>query len=88
MLESYSVADAQANLPEILDEVDAGRDVYLTRRGRPVAVVLPEQRYQTLRGQHANFGDAYRDIVRRQAPEEVALEADIFDSLRDRSPER
>ena len=84
MSKSYSVADARANLPEILDEVEAGRDVHLTRRGRPVAVVLSQQRYQGLRGQHADFGDAYRDFVGRHAPEEVGLEADFFDSLRDR----
>lgn len=34
-----SVTEARAKLPEILDEVDAGREVTITRHGKPVAVV-------------------------------------------------
>jgi prevent-host-death family protein len=36
----YSVTDARANLPEILDRVEAGDEVTLTRHGRPVAVIV------------------------------------------------
>ena len=34
MPKAYSVSDTKANLPEILDEVEAGKDVRLGRRGR------------------------------------------------------
>jgi prevent-host-death family protein len=85
---SYSVAEARAHLPEILDEVEAGKDVELTRRGRPVAVLLSAQRYEELRREHSNFGDAYRAFTARHAPEEIGLEADFFDSIRDRAPGR
>jgi prevent-host-death family protein len=88
MPKSYSVADARANLPEILDDVEAGKEVHLTRRGRAVAVVLSEQKYQTLRGERGDFGDAYRDFVGRHPPEEIGVEADFFDSLRDQTPGR
>jgi len=40
MPKSYSVAQARAHLPDILDEVKAGREVQLTRRGTPAAVVV------------------------------------------------
>ena len=46
----YSVADARAHLPEILDQVEAGGDVGLSRRGRLVAVVLSSDEYELLRG--------------------------------------
>lgn len=88
MPKSYSVADARAHLPDILDAVEAGKDVQLTRRGRPVAVVLSPRRYEALRNEQANFGDAYRAFVGRHAPEEIALEPDFFDSIRDREPGR
>lgn len=88
MGKSYSVADARAHLPDILDEVEAGKEVHLTRRGRPIAVVLSPDRYDALRRERTTFADAYRAFAKRYAPEDVALESDFFDSLRDRAPGR
>ena len=88
MPKSYSVADARAHLPDILDEVEAGKDVELTRRGRPVAVVLSSQRYDALSGARANFNDVYSDFLSRHAPAEIGIEPDFFDSLRIREPGR
>jgi prevent-host-death family protein len=88
MAKSYSVADARAQLPEILDEVQAGKEVELTRRGRRVAIVLSPQRYEALSGKHSSFADAYRAFVVRHAPEDIGLEPDFFDSLRNREPGR
>jgi prevent-host-death family protein len=88
MSKSYSVADARAHLPEILDEVEAGKDVQLTRRGRPVALVLSPERYEMLCSEHTNFGDAYHAFLSRHTAEEVGLEPGFFDSLRDREPGR
>ena len=88
MSKSYSVADARAHLPQILDDVEAGKEVQLTRRGQPVAVLLSPQRYEALRREHSNFGDAYRAFVGRHAPEEIGVEADFFESLRDREAGR
>lgn len=36
-MHTISVAEAKAHLSEILSEVEAGEDVVITRRGRPVA---------------------------------------------------
>ena len=36
----YSIAEARAILPTLVDEVQAGNEVELTRRGKPVAVVV------------------------------------------------
>ena len=88
MPKSYSVADARAHLPDILDEVEAGKEVELTRRGRPVALVLSPQRYEMLRSEHTNFGDAYRAFLGRHTAEEIGLEPDFADSLRDRESGR
>jgi prevent-host-death family protein len=88
MTKSYSVADARAHLPNILGEVEAGKEVQLTRRGRPVAVVLSPERLDALRRARTGFGDAFRAFAARHSPEEIGLEADFFDSLRDRAPGR
>ncbi len=88
MSKSYSVADARAHLPEILDEVEAGKDVELTRRGHPVALVLSPERYEMLRSDRTDFADAYRAFLGRHTAEEIGLEADFLDSLRAREPGR
>lgn len=40
-MDSYSIADAKARLSELVDKVEAGEIVELTRRGKPVARVVP-----------------------------------------------
>ena len=88
MAKTYSVADARAHLPEILDDVEGGKEVHLTRRGRPVAVVLSQERYDAIRREHSNFGDAYRAFIECYPPDELGLDPDFFDSIRDRAPGR
>jgi prevent-host-death family protein len=88
MGKSYSVADARARLPDILDEVEAGKEVQLTRRGRPVAILLSLDRYDALRRDRSNFADAYRAFTDHHSPEDIALEPDFFQSIRDRAPGR
>ena len=85
---SYSVAGARAHLPDILDAVEAGKEIQLTRRGQAVAVVLSTARYEALRRKHADFRDAYRTFVSRYSLEEIGLEADFFESVRDRATGR
>ncbi|HEX8224279.1 MAG TPA: type II toxin-antitoxin system prevent-host-death family antitoxin [Allosphingosinicella sp.] len=40
-MDSYSLADAKARLSELIDRVEAGESVEITRRGRAVARVVP-----------------------------------------------
>lgn len=40
---SFDIAEAEARLPEILELGEGGREVYLTRRGKPVARVGPDR---------------------------------------------
>jgi prevent-host-death family protein len=44
---AYSVAEAKAHLSEILKQVEAGRKVTITKRGRPVATIVPTQEEAT-----------------------------------------
>lgn len=88
MAKSYSVADARAHLPDILDDVEAGKEIELTRRGRAVAVVISAEKYAALRSEQSSFGEAYRAFTSRYALDEIGLDSDAFDSVRDPAPGR
>jgi prevent-host-death family protein len=88
MPKTYSVADARAHLPDILDDVEAGKEIQLTRRGRAVAILLSPEKYEALRREHSDFEDAYRTFVDRYTLGEVGLEPDFFNSIRDREAGR
>lgn len=40
-IQSYNVAQAKTHLSEILEQVEEGEEIVLTRRGKPVARVVP-----------------------------------------------
>lgn len=40
-MSSYSVADAKAGLPRLIDRAVAGEEVIITRHGKPVAELRP-----------------------------------------------
>lgn len=40
-MERINLADAKARLSEIVDRVEAGESIEITRRGKPVAVLTP-----------------------------------------------
>ncbi|MDB4979838.1 MAG: Antitoxin [Myxococcales bacterium] len=85
---TYSVAQARAALPGILNEVSAGEDVYLTRRGQPVAVVLSTRSYERLSGRPATFSSTYRAFLETRGGKAVALDDAFVRALRARGPGR
>lgn len=59
MAKTYTIANARAKLADIVDEVEAGSEVELTRRGKKVAVLMSAARYARLRGERVAFMTAY-----------------------------
>lgn len=88
MAKTYSVAGARSHLPEILDEVEMGRDVHLTRRGRLVGVVLSAERYDSLRAKRTTFADAYARFLAEYSPDALGFDREFFETLRDRRAPR
>jgi len=84
----YSIAEARANLPTIVDQAEAGQQIELTRRGKPVAVVLSLQELQRLRGERTGFAEAYRGFLEAHSLQDVGIDTDVFSSVRDRDPGR
>lgn len=87
MAQKYSIAEARSRLPAIVDQVEAGREVELTRRGEPVAVVVSRREFDRLQGKHQHFRDAYQKFLDRFSLDEIGLE-DEFAAARDKAAGR
>ncbi len=88
MAQRYSIAEARTSLPTIVDQAEAGLTVELTRRGKPVAVVVSLREFERLRTDRTRFGEAYRAFLEKHVLEDVGLEPDFVTSLRDRDSGR
>ena len=48
MNDAYSIAEAKNNLSGLVHEAEQGHPVRLTRRGKPVAVLISTEQYERL----------------------------------------
>ena len=87
MSRQYSIAEARSSLPRIVDEAEAGKEVELTRRGRPVAVVVSRRKFDRLRARRPAFGESYRRFLEAFSLDQIGLERD-FAGARDKTPGR
>jgi antitoxin Phd len=83
----YSIADAQGRLRAIVHDAEKGDVAELTRRGKPVAVVLSIADYERLRGAPGNFWSALQEFRASHDLAGLDVEA-VFEGARDRSPGR
>jgi prevent-host-death family protein len=83
-----SIAQARDGLANLVHEVEGGAPVELTRRGKPVAVLVSFADYQRLLGEGPSFWDAmlaFRSATQHD-DETLGIEPDLF--ARDKSPGR
>jgi prevent-host-death family protein len=85
---TYTVANARAKLADIVDEVEAGSEVELTRRGKKVAIVMSAARYARLRGERAAFMTAYKTFRAGHDLAEAAVDRSFARGLRERDVAR
>ena len=88
MTQKYSVAEARSSLPAIIDQAEAGLNVELTRRGKPVAVVVSLRQFERLRSDRPRFGDVYRDFLKKYSLAEIGLDDDFVASGREKGTGR
>lgn len=88
MKNTYSVGSARANLPAILDDVEAGRVIHVTRRGQPVAVIMSPDQYATLERRQSTFAEACAEFRQRFDVQDLGLDREFFEALRDPRPGR
>jgi prevent-host-death family protein len=80
----YSLADARRNLAEVLDAVEVGAEVRLTRRGKPVAVVVSVSEYDRLTQKRVSFAQALGELRKRFPQAAGGVGSRYWTSLRDR----
>jgi antitoxin Phd len=90
---SYSIAAARDNFPSLVHAAQAGAAIEVTRRGKPIAVLLALEEYERLIAPHRGsrgFRETYLDFLQRN-PDLVdnAVEPDEWpSSIRDLAPGR
>jgi prevent-host-death family protein len=87
-----SIAEAKTQLTRLIHAVERGEPVHITRRGKPVAVLLSEVDYERLcraQGQAVpDFWDLVTEMRADPAFEPVDWSRGEVDAWRDRQPAR
>jgi prevent-host-death family protein len=83
----YSIAAARSSLPALVHAVEEGPPVEITRRGRPVAILLSIGEYHRMNDKKPDLWAAIQRF--RETVDLEALDVDeIYSDVRDRSPGR
>ena len=88
MTRTYSVAEARSSLPRIINQAESGLAVELTRRGKPVAVVISFRQFERLLGDRPGFGVAYRNFLKTHSLEKAGIDDNLFASGREKGSGR
>jgi len=88
MVKRYSIAEARSNLPTILDQAEAGVEVELTRRGKPVAILISHRQLERLRNDRPQFSEAYAAFLRTHSLEAIGVDRAFFQALREKGAGR
>lgn len=83
MQDEFSIAEAKNKLPSIVHYVEDGSNVKLTRRGKPVAVLLSIKEYERLSIKPAKFWDALSGFREKMNLMEADISDGDFNDLRD-----
>ena len=82
MSKKYSIAEARANLPAIVDQAEAGLEIELTRRGKPVAVVVSPRGLERRRSDAVRFSDVYYKFLKTYSLDEIGIDDNLLQSAR------
>lgn len=88
MAGTYSIAEARAQLPRLIDQASAGAEITITRRGQPVAALVAFHERPATRGGGRTFSERYDAFLRRHCLAKDGVDEDWVERLRDRSPGR
>jgi len=88
MPKSLSIADARNRLAKVVHDVETGPHVELTRRGRPVAMIVSVREFETLAGARGSFASALRRFRKAHDLQNAGVGRSFLRGLRDDSPGR
>ena len=75
------------HLPEIVHEVENGQDIQITRHGKPVAVIVSQERYSSAFSSEKGIFSAYQRW-RSIHPEASGFTDEEIKKMRDREPHK
>jgi prevent-host-death family protein len=85
---SFSIAEARHNLAALVHELERQPLIQLTRRGKPVAVLLSVREYQRLVNSPSHFWEAYTTFRASTDLAQLDIGLGTFKGLRDKSAGR
>lgn len=88
MSKSLSIAEARHDLAAVVHQLDHQPRIQLTRRGKPVAVLMSMREYQRLTTPTRNFWEAYTAFTADTNLRQLNIEPEVFEDVRDRSSGR
>ena len=88
MQKQFSISEAKNRLPTIIHYVEKGPYIELTRRGKPVAVLLSIREYERLSRKYTGFWSAVSEFRRKIEDEGIDISDSDFKELRDLSAGR
>jgi antitoxin Phd len=83
MQKQFSIAEAKNRLPSIIHYIEKGPYVELTRRGKPVAVLLSIQEYERLSRKYTGFWNALSAFRQNIHDEDIEISDMDFEGIRD-----
>jgi prevent-host-death family protein len=87
MTTKYSISEARSSLPRLIRRAERGNHAELTRRGKPVAVLVSAKDYERFVGERGDLWEALQKF--RETCDLADLDVDaIYADVRDRSPGR
>jgi cellobiose PTS system EIIB component len=85
----YSIEQVQTQLNEIIQAVEDGEAIEITRQGAQVAILLSPDEYNYSKKERSGFGVALEKFRKELVAEGIDLDPDeVFKDVRDRSPGR
>ena len=72
----YSIADARRNLSAIIREAENGKEIVLTRRGEPVAMLIGIRAFKQLNSTQGDFATAYQEFRETSNLDNLDLDPD------------
>lgn len=86
--QQYSIDHARRHLTRLIDEIESGAEVQITRKDRPVAVLISMSEYARISARRDSFSLVYAEFHDRYPDVAPGIGPRYFRSLRDRAQGR
>lgn len=88
MLNQYSNQQLCEQFPEVLQQVERGSSIEITKEGKSVAIILSTEEYHRLISRQSSFWQALEKFRQHTNLEELEIDSDVFEGVRDSTPGR